>query len=90
LLQPSLLEDNLSELELLLADDAVRKDEKLWSTNQSSLSNLKLFLQQYTAALMKVDTEYLPRQRHVLEFIVRCVRGWRAHPRQPQGCVSGG
>lgn len=70
--QPQQLEDNLSELELMLADSQVRSDPKLWDTNQTSLKTLHSFLKAYTERLKKVDVEYLEPQRHTLEFIIRC------------------
>lgn len=69
--QPQQLEDNLSELELMLADSQVRSDPKLWDTNQTSLKTLHSFLKAYTKRLKKVDVEYLEPQRHTLEFIIR-------------------
>lgn len=71
-MQPQHLEDNLSQLEYMLAEEAVRKDEKLWTINQTNFSALKFFLGQYTEKLNNESTEYLPRQRHTLEFIIKC------------------
>lgn len=66
---PQPLEHNLNELELLLADEDVRKDPRLWDTNQSSFKALMTFLKSYTAKLG--TDEALERQRHTLEFVVK-------------------
>jgi hypothetical protein len=71
--QPQQLEDNLSELELMLADSQVQANPALWDTNQASLKTLQSFLKAYASRLNSHgETEFLERQRHTLEFIVRC------------------